>query len=395
MISDHTLPLRGAQRAAHHRRLQSPPPLEPFRLNAERAATPIRLRMKILYLPRMDGYIWASYQEEIIRRTRPPGGGPLAGTQRRTTTPRTTGSASGPSVRGSRTWSSPATPGCTTTRLAREKRLHPALDLSKCRRPKALFLNKEYTQLKPKLEYARRMEFGLLFTHHHETEIYRKATGIPAEFVRFATNPGVYRDQGLPRIYDLCFTGVLINPSFPASQSDARLRVQQKMFHSWRDFRIKKRARYRDLRLFWAANPRSRLLIRINEGLRGPQRVSAEEYARLLAETRITLNGPSPNDMVGLRYYECMASGSLALCSENPSYAVTFPDGAPIVTFRPDLADFDDKLFHYARDEDARRRLADEALAFVRAGHTWVHRVRGMLDALAAHFHLPAAPVGS
>ena len=348
--------------------------------------------MKILYLsPRMDGYIWASYQEEIIRELGRQAEVHYYGPG----WPDYDAADDWEHIRAKCPWEPDVVfaghAWLHDDPLAREESLHPALDLSKCRLPKALFLNKEYTQLKPKLEYARRMEFGLLFTHHHETEIYRQATGIPAEFVRFATNPGVYKDQGLPRIYDLCFTGVLINPSFPGSQSDARLRVQQKIFHSCGDFRIKKRARYRDLRLFWATNPRSRFLTRVNESLRGPQRVSAEEYARMLAETRITLNGPSPNDMVGLRYYECMASGSLALCSENASYAVTFPDGAPIVTFRADLADFDDKLFHYARDEDARRRLADEALAFVRAGHTWVHRVRGMLDALAAHFHLPAA----
>lgn len=347
--------------------------------------------MKILYLsPRMDGYIWASYQEEIIRELGRQAEVRYYGPGH----PDYDAADDWDRIRAKCPWEPDVVFAGHAWLLddpkAREESLHPALDLSKCRLPKALFLNKEYTQLKPKLEYARRMEFGLLFTHHHETEIYRKATGIPAEFVRFATNPGVYMDPGLPRIYDLCFTGILVNPYHPGIQSDIRLRVQQHLFHSFRDFRIKKRARYRDLRLFWAANPKSRLLTRLNERLRGPQRVSAEEYARLLAETRMTINGPSPNEMVGLRYYECMASGSLAFCVENDAYAVTFPNGAPLVTFRNDLRDFDDKLFHYLRDEDARVRLAEEAHAFVRAGHTWVHRVRDMLAALRTRFNLSA-----
>ena len=104
----------------------------------------------------------------------------------------------------------------------------------------------------------------------------------------------------------------------------------------------------------------------------------------------MTINGSSPNDMVGLSYYACLASGSLAFCVEDDAYALVFPNVVPVATFRNDPRYSNDKLSLHLRDEDARVHLAEEARAFLRAGHTWVHRVRDMLAVLRNRFNLSA-----
>ena len=66
---------------------------------------------------------------------------------------------------------------------------HPRLNLSKTNILKVVILNKEYTNLVPKLDYIKQSRFDLGFTHHHDVESYRKSTGIRYKFWPFAYTP--------------------------------------------------------------------------------------------------------------------------------------------------------------------------------------------------------------
>ena len=55
---------------------------------------------------------------------------------------------------------------------------HPKLQLAKTAIPKIAILNKEYTNLSAKLNYFKKNQFDMGFTHHHDVGRYSQNTGI-------------------------------------------------------------------------------------------------------------------------------------------------------------------------------------------------------------------------
>jgi len=252
---------------------------------------------------------------------------------------------------------------------------HPEISLRNLSVPKAMILNKEYSRLDEKLNYVKSEGMNLVFTHHHDVEKYEKATGVEFVFWPFAVNHERFKDYGLEKEYDLIFTGLLRNPTWPNTQNDIRIKVQKKLFYSLGELKLVKRYRYRKYKIVWRGQPASRKVAKMNRFLHRERRLASSEYSRLLNKGKICFNALSPLGLVGTRYYEAMASKCLVFCQGSTLYGDLFKEDKHFVTFSEDLSNFDEKFFYYLENKNLRQSIVDNAYKYVLKCHTWEKRI--------------------
>lgn len=254
--------------------------------------------------------------------------------------------------------------------------------------PTVLILNKEYRNFENKVQYAIDNEIDLIFTHHQKADKWTEEYDIPFVFWPFAVNSDRFRDYGEPKEFDLTFSGILRNPDPTIPQSDLRLAVQNHLFLTIGQVRLLRKPSYRGYNLFWRARAMSDLQHRVNEMLHREKRLPEDDYKKLLSRSKIGLNTLSPMDLVGTRYYETMASNTLAFCQASSIYEEhdLFVPGEHCVTFANDLSNFDEKLSYYLEADDKRRRIAKKGHEHVMANHTWEQRIADFTEAIQARF---------
>lgn len=126
--------------------------------------------------------------------------------------------------------------------------------------------------------------------------------------------------------------------------------------------------------------------------------LNRKAYAAQLARTKIWVSTTGPENIVGTRFFEVLASGTtLLLCNRPPAevlqsspwvYDGLFEDGVHAVLF-DGLDDLRSKILRFLRDEPARRRIVAAAVALARSRHSWDERARfvtrASLHAIAKH----------
>ena len=261
--------------------------------------------------------------------------------------------------------------------------LHPALELDRSSVPKIAILNKEYTNLYKKLEFIKRNKFDHGFTHHHDTDKYKKLTEIPFEFWPFAVSHYRLKDfaSEKERQIDIGFAGILQNQNTNANQSDVRVEILKKFFYAPFDIPVINKRSYREYNVFWAGIPRKKSWQRLAHLLQIRQFLPPKEYYEVLHNSKSFINSLSPMGLIGPRYYDIMASKCLLLCIKTPLYSNIFPINN-FVEFRPDLKDFDEKVVYYLNNKQERLKIVEKAYHDVLENHTWEKRVKFLLNVL-------------
>ena len=238
---------------------------------------------------------------------------------------------------------------------------HPAINVSNVDIPSVMILNKEYKKLDLKFQFIIDNGIDLVFTVHHNYQEWAAEIGVDFIHFPFAVDEKMFRDYGERKRYDIGFSGRLHD-----QWTDIRARIKERIFLK----RPVKRPRYWRTRIFWSEGriPKLRL-------------PTGEAYARLINRSKMWLSTPSAVEIVGPRFYEIMASNTLLFCSESPAYDGLFVDGSHCVTFDSRLDDFEDKFFHYLRNEDERREIAERGYTHVIENHTWYRRIEQFADA--------------
>ena len=103
------------------------------------------------------------------------------------------------------------------------------------------------------------------------------------------------------------------------------------------------------------------------------------EYVDIQGQSKITLNALSPSGLVSSRHMASMAMRSLVFAEESDRYQDIFPENL-LVTYKPDLSDFLEKLKYYLLNDDKRTEITETAYKHVLENHTWEYRVKTMIE---------------
>ena len=109
-----------------------------------------------------------------------------------------------------------------------------------------------------------------------------------------------------------------------------------------------------------------------------------EEMARIYSASRVVFNRSVTND-VNMRVFEALASGSLLMTNDlgENGQPELFRDGVHLATYR-DGEELLDKLRYYLARDELREKIAAAGRQEVLAKHTYAHRMRTILEVVAA-----------
>ena len=127
------------------------------------------------------------------------------------------------------------------------------------------------------------------------------------------------------------------------------------------------------------------LNVKNNNSWKAPDR---DGYVLSLSRAKMWVSTLGPNNIVGTRYFEVLASGTtMLLCNRPPAgewvYDGLFEDGVHVVMF-DGIADLRDKIRYYQHHEEERQTIVRAALARVLSRHTWDARARFLSKVAAA-----------
>ena len=261
---------------------------------------------------------------------------------------------------------------------------HPNLKLKKTSIPKVVILNKEYRCLDAKLDYIKKNDFDMAFTHHHDVDRYSEITGIEFTFWPFAFDHRSFSYDGEKKTIDVAFSGVLQNLKKNANQSDIRAMIMKNFFYTIFDVPVSKRKAFKDIEIFWNSISRNKIGRYLSKILNKRMYLSPDNYAEMMRKTKIYINTLSPMGLISPRFFENMASKSLVFCEESLLYQSIFPDDI-YISFNRNLDDFEEILFLILSDELRRNQITDKAYKFVHANHTWSERVSLLLNKISPY----------
>ena len=278
---------------------------------------------------------------------------------------------------------------------------HPNINLKEIDIAKVFFLNKEYKKLKQKLEYTKKNRFSLVCTFHHDYKKWAEQTGLNFIQLPFAVNLDRFNDFKMLKEYDFGFTGALHR-----DHTDIRYRIKCKLF---KDSTVEAslgikatpnrellQDQFKRYNIYWAEWGARNILKRallplktkwarweVRSILRGALFPSRIEYPKFLGSFKMFLSTPGPINIIGTRYFECMAVKTLLFCPESEYYSGLFRDNYNCVMFKKGLSNFSEKLHHYIFANDSeRKRIVENAYQDVIRNHSYDKRLERVLNFL-------------
>lgn len=188
----------------------------------------------------------------------------------------------------------------------------PTIKLNETNIPKVYFLNKEYRSLQEKVNYINDSKVDIVVSVIDEI---KNNININAEFLHlpfaieekrlFQSNKLFKKKQ--KKKYDFGFTGALHE-----SHTDERYLVKKKLFgdKKLKSFIGSRKIKGNSLKLYWAEWGAKSFFTRKSLLPFG------DEYFKLLSSCRSFLSTPSALGIIGTRFYELMALGTLCICPE-------------------------------------------------------------------------------
>lgn len=200
-------------------------------------------------------------------------------------------------------------------------------------------------------------DFNQVFTAQRDGCERLRASGIKSvEWLPLACDPEVHARFDFPKQFDFCFVGHM----FDGPRAD-HVKLLQRHF---------------------------------------PNHFVGQCFFEAMAETysvsKIVFNCSIRND-INMRVFEALSCGSLLVTNDLSANGQDelFKDGVHLVTYR-DADELLDKVRYYLKHEDVRERIAARGRAEVHAKHTYVHRMRRVLEVMSSlkktHVAAPAFP---
>jgi uncharacterized protein YerC len=217
------------------------------------------------------------------------------------------------------------------------------IERARCRT--ACILCDTMLSLEPRVDLSRLFD-DVVLLHPHALDLIRSDRS-RVHWMPYAVDPTLFHDRGVARDLDVAFVGA----------TESIWRVRKPLLK-----RIAARYRTND---FFA------------------DRCPFEEIAAIYNRARIVIHVPIV-DALNPRIFEAMGCGALLLTGRvNNRIEELLEDGEHFVTY-DDEDDASEKIDYFLRHEDARARIARAGCERVHRDHTYVERLRGLLERIGA-----------
>ncbi len=199
--------------------------------------------------------------------------------------------------------------------------------------PKVIFLNKEYVNLRKKLKFIDEKKIDLIFSHHHLAIYLNKFYKKNFIFLPFATT---FNNQNFTQIkkYDLSFIGIQKNLNKQYKHTNVREQIRNIFFYSFANINLIKKKDFPNNNFYWINHPRNKFESILSKFF-SKKWLSKEDYQNVISSSKMTLNTPSPYNIIGPRYYDSLACGTPVICPKQNFYKFYFDEN--------DLIQFEDK----------------------------------------------------
>ena len=247
--------------------------------------------------------------------------------------------------------------------------------------PKLFLLNKEYVLLDEKLNFAMRNNFDYVFSSNLNFNNYKKKTNLKFEFFPYAISNDFILKTNLNKKYDLFFSGLLQNQYFFNFNKikSQRILIQKKLFYNFFDIPfLRKSFKYK---IFWNIYTGIKVKDFILKILRKYRRMPRSEYIKKLHESKVVLNTLSPDNLIGPRFYESMASKAICLCEESDLINTVFKPMEHYVPFSS-TDEILEKLYFCLSDSIEIKKIRENAYYYVISNHTYDKRSDKILNLL-------------
>ncbi len=179
------------------------------------------------------------------------------------------------------------------------------------------FLNKEYVNLKRKLEYIQSFHRPLIISHHWDAK--RITRGIDCYHMPFgcsSTQPEIDVLNSEKDI-DIFFSGLLRNRRY-GFDNNFRIEVIGEIYHLLNGIPLAPRRQYRQYTTLINAIPESRVAFYIAKFLRKYRYLQPLEFYALQARSKLFISTLSPARIIGPRYVEAFSAGARVLSEPLP-----------------------------------------------------------------------------
>lgn len=245
------------------------------------------------------------------------------------------------------------------------------------------FLNKEYANLEAKISAISKLQPDLLLSHHHDVQ---SLTLYPIEakilWVPFAADPTLFLPSGYGKRFDLNFSGVLRNPTYPETQKDDREKIHRLLFKGPRELIISKRAEFRRYKLFWHPATGKKFTDNWNRLNRMTWKQPKDAYARRMSMSKATLNTLSPVGLVGTRFFESALTKSLIITPEGTELQGLLED-SHVYRFEVSRRGLLEALEFATSDSKDLFDMLERTYEHVSRNHTWEQRVEAVLGRIS------------
>jgi glycosyltransferase involved in cell wall biosynthesis len=238
----------------------------------------------------------------------------------------------------------------------------------KTKLPLYIILNKEYTGLKEKLEWAKTLKPKKIFTVHHDYMKYENKINIPFTRIMWSANHNIFKKYDDIYKHDLFFSGVIRKEQ----TNNLRFKIYENL-KKINKFNLFITATFLD------DKPSNN---NINNNSNTKIKFNNLQYSKNINWSKIVITTTGPADLVGTRYFEIMASNkALIICNRMPKevYDDIVIDGFNCVMFDNEN-DFIEKVKYYLDNEDERMKIVNTAYNYFLEKHTWDHKVKHLID---------------
>lgn len=253
------------------------------------------------------------------------------------------------------------------------------LDFKSHKGPKIFLLNKEYISLEHKLNFAKKNQFNFVLSSNTNYKKYEKITQLRFIYFPYAIRNEFLEKKNTKKNYDLFFSGLIQNPYFYKlkNEKSKRLIIQDRLFYNF--FGIPIFQRNNELNIYWNIYTGIKLKDFILKITKKYKRMTEDEYIIKLKESRVVLNTLSPDNLIGPRFYETMASKAVCLTEESEILHDVFKPMEHYVPLEKDENIFE-KIRFCLSDSDEINNIIDNAFNYVKSFHTYEKRAHQILE---------------